>query len=441
MRVSLLPDYDQTNGWLGPVESLPDPMVLTGDIEADHIVVGGGFSGLAAARRLADLDPGASVVLIDGDRIGNNAAGRGSGIVNDLAFDVRVGTDAGLDAAPGTAGRSSHDVLRAGAGWLGEIVAREGIDCGWRSGIAIHAAASGRGARSLTALAVALEAAGKDHEVLDGEQLHARLGSDYYRSGLVRPETVVADPAALVRGLATSMPANVVVFENSIVTDIEYGPPHRLRTGRGSVAGPSLILAANGFGEGFGHFTNRLLPVIAWASSTRPLNDDEAGRLGGDDEYAIVPAHPAGTTVRRLAGRRILIANHHGYSRRSEVKKGRAAAAKSHRAAFVARYPMLREVEFEDTWGGALSLSHNGAGVCGEVGPGVWATMVHQGVGMARATASGRAVAELLAGTSPESIASLTQGSAPTNNRPELINRWAFNLSGRLQNRRAGRER
>ena len=78
-RVSLLPRYDRQNAWLEILGSQPEPRVLTGRHEADHVVIGAGYGGLAAARRLAELDPSASVMLIEADLLANNAAGRCSG--------------------------------------------------------------------------------------------------------------------------------------------------------------------------------------------------------------------------------------------------------------------------------------------------------------------------------------------------------------------------
>ncbi|MBN9117409.1 MAG: FAD-dependent oxidoreductase, partial [Pandoraea sp.] len=44
----------------------------------DVIVIGAGFTGLAAARRVAELRPEASVLVIDATTVGNGSAGRNS---------------------------------------------------------------------------------------------------------------------------------------------------------------------------------------------------------------------------------------------------------------------------------------------------------------------------------------------------------------------------
>jgi glycine/D-amino acid oxidase-like deaminating enzyme len=101
---------------------------------------------------------------------------------------------------------------------------------------------------------------------------------------------------------------------------------------------------------------------------------------------------------------------------------------------------MLADVEFEFTWGGALSLSRNGAGVCGEIAPGVHATMVYQGTGMAKGTISGKYLAESMVGESPRQLSVLTSGGSPSRNFPEPFNGWGVRLNTRWRRWQAGAE-
>ncbi len=424
-RVTIRPDNDRQNGWYETIGPHPEPKVLEGDTDADYVVIGAGFGGLAAARRLAELNTGASIVLLEGDRIGNNAAGRCSGFIIDHAHNIRAKNFA--DDRSNAKRRIALN--RAGLDWLDEIVHREGIDCDWRRTGKIHAAASDKGVALLDRFAASLEAVDEDYSMHDADELEAMFGTGFYKRGLHAPHSVVVQPAQLTIGLAQTMPENVAVYETSMVTDFDFGPPSTVRTARGSVRSPSLVIAANGFGEGFGLYKNRLLPLITWGSMTRPMGNDEVAALGGDDNYAIIPAHPAGTTVRRRADRRILIRNQYTYSRRSDVKKGLAAVRRIHERSLRRRYPMLPNLEFEYSWGGALSLSRNGAGVCGQVAPGVYSTMVYQGVGMAQGTISGKYLAEHMMGETNPAMSLLAGSVAPSRNFPDPFNAWGVRLS------------
>lgn len=436
MKATFLPDYDRQNAWLEILDPLPEPNVLRGDITADYAVVGAGYGGLAVARRLAELDPNASIALIEAERIGNNAAGRCSGFIIDHAHNIRA---KGFAEDPESAKRAIA-LNRDAIAWLDEIVHRAGIECDWRMEGKIHAAGSDKGARYLDEFRTSLDAIDEPYEMYEADELQRRFGTDFYKLGLHAPHTALVNPASLVIGLAGTMPPGVTVYESSPVTDVTTGSPHSISTASGSVTAKTLVLAANGFAEAFGFFRNRLIPLITWGSMTRPLTDSETERLGGEENYAIIPAHPAGTTVRRRPDRRILIRNQYTFSRWSDVQKGKDRVVRTHRKSFEARYPMLKDVEFEYSWGGALSLSRNGSGVCGQIAPGVFATMVYQGTGMSKGTISGKLLAEQIMGERDARVDLLTAGTQPSRNFPDPFNRWGVMLNSRWRRWQAGVE-
>ncbi len=416
MQVDLLPHYDQANAWHEILPPLAEPQILTGDITCDYLVIGGGYSGLAVTRRLAELDPDSSIALIDGDRIGNNAAGRCSGFAIDHAHNLRAKSfadakQAALDAIA---------MNRAGLAYLDEAIVANKIDCGWVKEGKYHAAATPRGERMLRHFAASLEAIDEDHTVLDGAGCEEIFGTRFYTAAIHAPHSYLSQPAALVRGLAATMPSNVAVYESSMVTSVDYGPPHTVRTARGSATAPILVLATNGFTEGFGFLRKHLIPLITWGSMTRELTQDESERLGGAPSYGIIAAHPAGTSVRRVTtpNDRILVRNIFSYSRRSDFTTRKSWAAKTHRSSFDSRWPNLSDVPFEYSWGGALSLSRNGEPVFGELKPNVYGTVVHNGVGMARGTISGKLLAELILGQQSELLSQMQAKGRPNRNLP-----------------------
>ncbi|RZV40995.1 MAG: FAD-binding oxidoreductase [Acidimicrobiales bacterium] len=435
-RVDLLPVYDQSNGWHEILEPLQEATTLTGDIEVDYLVIGGGYSGLAVARRLAELDPSATIALIDGDRIGNNAAGRSSGFAIDHAHNLRAKGFA-------DAKKAAQDAIamnRAGLDWLESTIARNNIDCQWVREGKYHAAATTRGERMLGQFAESLDSIDEDYHLVDADECAAVFGTSYYRRALHAPHSYLCQPAAMVRGLAATMPENVSVYEDSMVTSVDYGPPHTVHTNRGSAKAPVLVLATNGFTEGFGFLQKRLIPLITWGSMTRELTDEEAALIGGEPSYGIIAAHPAGTSVRRVTTphNRILVRNIFSFSKRSDFIGRKRWAAKTHRTSFVNRWPELEHLPFEHSWGGALSLSRNGAPVFGELRPGVYGSVVHNGVGIARGTISGKLLAEMILGEGSELLQQMLVKDRPNQNLP--FQDLGVRINARARRLIAGRE-
>ena len=441
-NVTLLPEYDNQNGWQEILDTPAEPTILTGDIRCDYLIIGAGYSGLAVTRRLAELDPEASVVLIEGDRIGNNAAGRSSGFAIDHAHNLRAKSFADAQAAA-IAGVTMN---RAGLDYLDATITSHAIDCQWVKEGKYHAAATSRGEGMLDNFAESLDAIDEDYSMLGATECQEIFGTPYYTKALHAPHSYLVQPAAMVRGLADTMPENVSIYERSMVTSVEYADAtagstnHTVHTDRGSASAPIIVLATNGFTEGFGFLQRHLIPLITWGSMTRELTDDESVRLGGHESYGIIAAHPAGTSVRRVTtpNNRLLVRNIFSFSKRSDFTSRVDWAAKTHRKAFENRWPELANVPFEHSWGGALSLSRNGEPVFGELRPNVYGTVVHNGVGIARGTISGKLLAEMILGHDSELLRQMLAKGRPNRNLP--FQDLGVRINARARRMIAGRE-
>jgi len=116
-----------------------------------------------------------------------------------------------------------------------------------------------------------------------------------------------------------------------------------------------------------------------------------------------VPAHPAGTTVRRTIDHRMLIRNTVRYAPELGSSEAQRQNARVHHVnAFRARFPMLPDVDFENTWSGGLCMTKDGGTVFEQVSPGVHASIAYNGLGISRGTASGMALAEFATGHDSE---------------------------------------
>jgi len=437
MRIETLPRFDDRNGWLEILPPLPPAHRARGEISVDYAVVGAGFAGLAAARRLAELEPEAGIALVEAGRIGNNAAGRCSGFAIDQAHNIRARNFADSLAHE----RAQLALNRAGQNYLREIVRGHGIECDWREEGKIHGAATGHGEDMLAAYARNLDLLGAEHSAMDAPAMQAVCGTDFYRSGLFTPGTILMQPAAMVRGLAGTLPDNVTVYEDSPVVEVDYGRPHRLATPEAELRARTLVLTNNGFGTAFGFYRRHLITISTFGSLSRPMAADEAARLGGRESWGVIPADPFGTSVRRTADGRILIRNIYSYSPDLNADEAtRAWARERHRRSFANRFPMLPQVELAYTWGGPLALSRNGAPIFGKLADGVHGSLCCNGVGIARGTVCGKLLAESLCGADSDLLAVMQGAGRPNRNPPDPLLGWGVRLDFARRRARAGLE-
>lgn len=438
VKVGRLPSELTDSGWFASLSNVQPSPPLSRRVEADWVVVGGGWFGVNAARRIAELRQQDSVVLVDAGAIGNSAAGRCAGYAIDLAHNPR-----NANFAEDEKGNIEERYINLeGIAYLRDGVEKYGINCDWSPEGKTHSAVTPRGEECLVTFAKALDRIGAEYQWYDAAQMREMVGSSYYTKGLHTPGTVLLQPAALLRGLAGNLGDNAVVYENTPVVEVTYGSPrHVLRTRNGEIHAKNIILANNGFISEFGFYEKSAIPVYTYASMTRPLTASESARIGGRGTYGLIPAESFGTTVRRTADNRLFIRNIYDYAdgfRTTDAQLARAKA--SHQVSFDRRFPEISSIGFEFTWGGALSLAQNGGYVFGQLADRVWGAGFCNGTGVSRGAVYGKAVAELAAGFDSKAIGILLRKARPSRAFPTLITSLGVTASTRYRLWKAGRE-
>ncbi|RKF16222.1 FAD-binding oxidoreductase [Roseovarius spongiae] len=442
MKVARLPVDPGASGWSALLPAQPAPDRLEDAITADWLIIGGGFAGLAAARRLAQLHPGTRIALLEATRIGEGPAGRNSGFMIDLPHDLASESYAGAEQGDAAQTRAN----RAAIAFAAEMAAEFGLTAeAFAPTGKVNAAAGDKGHRHNLDYAAHLAGLREAHEMLDADAMREMTGTRYYRSGLFTPGTVMIQPALFVRGVAKGLAgAGVRIFEDSPVTGLSRDGAWGAQTPRGSVVAPRVILAVNGHAESFGQFRGRLLHVFTYASMTRALTTDEVRALGGAARWGVTPADPMGTTVRRISGTggdRIIIRNRFTHDPAMQVSQRRIArVGRDHDRAFAARFPMLAGVGMEYRWGGRLCLSWNGAPALGEVAPGLFAACCQNGLGVAKGTLHGMLMAELASGQSSDLLREVLAQPAPRRLPPAPLTYLGANATMRWGEWTAGRE-
>jgi glycine/D-amino acid oxidase-like deaminating enzyme len=415
-----LPHDDSECGWyqaLAPRTACP---ALHGKCQADYVVVGAGFAGLAIARRLAEQAPEARIALLDAQCVGQGASGRNSGFVIDLPHKFA------LEHPDPAHKQKILGLNRFAIARLERLIKNYAIECQWSATGKYQGAVGERGLAYLDHFETLMRDLGEPWHSVDGQQLASVLGTRYYQRAIYTPGCYLMQPAALVCGMADALPENVTLYENSAVRSLNrHGKNWTLYTDRGSVSAPTLLLGTSIFTREFGWLKNRLLPVMTFASWTRPLSDRELQRYGGQLNWGLTPADHAGTTLRITQDRRIMIRNTYKYVPRygSSVHDDvRQHIRRDHRHAFETRYPELADVPFSHTWGGTYAMSRNFTNFFGKLDEGVYACACDNGVGAAWGTVSGTLLADLALGQESPLLADIQAVTGmPSRNPPEPL--------------------
>lgn len=418
-RIEIAPPQPEASdsGWYlaaGP-ENPVNP--LKGTVTCDCLVIGAGWMGLHAARRYAELNPNAQVVLVDAGRIGNNASGRCMGFAIDLAHNPRKRDF--IEDVKGN--REEFHVNVEGNNYIKSIV-EQGVECDWDPQGKYHSAATDHGVADLTTFSKALDRMGQKYSWIERSEIQELTGSKHYIKALHHPGTILLQPAKYLKNAATTMPKNVAVHENTVVTSAQFGKSqHVFETREGVIKTRKVIICAAGYLSNFGFYPNTAIPVYTFASMTRQLTEQELASAG-TGPYGLIPANSFGTTLRRTNDNRLIFRNVYAYAKKFRTtSEDIAGARKFQKISFDRRFPTLSSIGFEASWGGLLTLSQNGGMVWGELAQNVFGAAFCNGTGVSRGTAFGKAIAELASGKTSETIKILQSRKTPSRAYPEII--------------------
>ncbi|MBP9181901.1 MAG: FAD-binding oxidoreductase [Fuscovulum sp.] len=389
-----LPRQPGVSGWVALLpERRPRP-ALQGAVTADVAIIGAGFAGLAAARRLSQLDPTLRVAVLEAGVVGEGPAGRNSGFIIDLPHEVSaesLGSDSADHARRDIFKNRTALALAQGMaeehGWGPEVFSLSG-----RYSIARGAA----GDDHLVDYARQLDGLGEAHRLLDAEETARLTGTRSFSSALFTPGTAMIQPADFVRRFADALRDPVNVYEQSPVLSFErQGSGWQVTTRDATVTAGRVILAVNGHAQSFGLLPRKLMHVFTYASLTKPF---DPALLGGERNWAATPALPMGTTIRRLSGPdgdRILVRSRYTYNPSITVSDAAlASAGRVHDRKLASRFPVLAGLAMQYRWAGAMALTWNSVPVVEEVDQGLWLAAGCNGVGATNATANGIVAAE-----------------------------------------------
>lgn len=423
-KAKKLPRDPGPAAWNKILPPRPIGAALETDIKCDWLVIGAGFAGLSAARRLSQFQgEGDSIVVIDATTIGDSPAGRNSGFMIDLPHDLSsedYTSSLERDLWQIKLNRQAISFAREAAEEY--QMPSEAVDACGR----INGAADKKGLKHNKDYAAHLKNLGEAFEEFDAQAMTEITGSEFYWAGLYLPGACILQPALYIRSLADGLKRKVSLYENTPALIIkQQGQGWHVQTPKGSISSSKIILAVNGHAESFGFFKRRLMHIFTYASMTEAMTKQQIKTLGGERKWGITPSDPMGSSVRRISGiggDRIIVRNRWSFDPSMEVSEGRIARyGRDQDKGFLKRFPMLEGLKMDYRWSGRLCLSYNSAPAFGEVADGMIAACCQNGLGTAKGTLSGIAAAELALGVDSPLADALLAAPLPQKLPPKPI--------------------
>jgi glycine/D-amino acid oxidase-like deaminating enzyme len=359
----------------------------------DVAVIGGGFTGLAAARRLAMA--GAKVAVLEAERIGWGASGRNGGHLNNglahsyLSAKAELGKERAV--ALYKAFDDSIDTIEA-------LIAEEGIDCDFRRAGKLKLASKPRHFEAIARNFEAVHAeVDPETALLSAGDLKSEIGSSFH-GAMLSKKSAMMHMGRYVAGLAEAAARRgAVIYENAAVTDRrEAGGKHVLTTPRGQIAADNVLVATGAYTTpNFGYFRRRIISVGSFLIATRPLSDAEV-RATLPGARTCVTSMNIGNYFRLSPDKRLIFGGRARFSATSDQRSD-ARSGDILRRSLAAIFPQLADVEIDYCWGGLVDMTKDRYPRAG-YHDGVWYAMGYSGHGAQLSSHLGMIMADAILG-------------------------------------------
>ena len=375
------------------LNSETDYPAVQGTIQVDVAIIGGGFTGVAAAVELAER--GLKVAIIEANKIGWGATGRNGGQVTGSLS----GEEAMHKQMSKTLGKDVDDFIW-NLRWRGHEIIKSrvekyGIQCDLKHGH-LHAAMKPVHMNELNASYEEALRRGMGEQVtlLDAEGVRSHLQSDLYCGALKNTRNMHLHPLNLCIGEAKAAESlGALIFEHSEVLDIVHGANPAVITAQGRVEAKQVMLAGDVY-----HKLERkqlkgmIFPAMGGIVTTKPLGD-LAKQLNPQD-LAVYDCRFVLDYYRMTADGRLLFGGGANYSGRDS----RDIAAEL-RPCIERTFPALKGVEIDFQWSCAMGIVMNRIPQLGKLSDNVWYCQGYSGHGVATTHIMGEIMANAMTGT------------------------------------------
>ena len=401
---------DQSCGWIDYKNRRSNIKVLNQNLKCDYLIIGAGFTGLSAARKLGELNKNKKIIIVDSQLAGEGASSRNSGYLVDTTLNDGFTSDKDLNNYK----KKSH-IYDLGINVIKKFIETYQVDCDWNECGKFFASSDLRDEKKALNFSNLLTQLNFENKILYQDDLKKRLGTNFYKIGIYTKGGVLLNPGKLVRSMINALPDNVSLYENSTLLKWSIkNSKVNCEFKKFQIVSEKIIFCTNGFLSSLGVKKRYSFPITLTASMTRPLNDEEFKSIGEPKEWGVLPIKPMGATVRLTKDKRILIRNTAELRNPSSMsKEDLNTRAKIHLIGIKKRFPSLPDDIISSSWSGIVCRSGNSSQIFEKIDKNIFVAGCYNGSGIGVGTLFGEQIAIMAEGENSDEISIIRSRKQP----------------------------
>ena len=402
---------DNNCSWVNDLNPRNKSQSLKNNHDCEWLIVGAGYTGLSAARKLSELNPNQKIILVDAQTAGEGASSRNSGYLVDTTLNDGFTSNKELQIY-----KKKSDIYTLGINVVKKFIEEYQVDCDWNECGKYFASSKIVDKKILMKFSDTLYKLGFNHKLLNNNELSKKLGTKFYNIALYTKGGILLHPGKLARSMVNALPSNVELYEDSSLLNWSSLKDYiSCEFKNGKIKTKKIIFATNGFLKSLGIKVNYNFPITLTASMTRPLTDMEFKLIGQPKEWGVLPIRPMGATVRMTKDRRILIRN--TAEIRSPFKMLQADLFKRsliQKIGVKKRFPELPENIIQSTWSGIVSRTRNSSQIFEKISENIFVAGCYNGSGIGVGTLFGEQIAIKASNENSDEIKIIEKRRKPT---------------------------
>ncbi len=364
--------------------------ILNQNQKCDYLVIGAGYTGLSAARKLSEINSSKKIIIVDAQLAGEGSSSRNSGYLVDTTLNDGFTSNKDINNY-----KTKVKIYNLGITAVKNFIKQHQVDCDWNECGKYFASSIINDLSTAKKFSELLSTLNFNNKILNQKDLENKLGTSFYKIAVFTEGGILINPAKLVRAMIDVLPRNIELYENSPL--ITWNKNNKLidcQFEKNSIQTNKIIFCTNGFLKSLNIKKNFNFPLTLTASMTRPLDDEEFESIGKPREWGVLPIRPMGATIRFTKDRRLLIRNTAEMKNPNSMSKYALEKRKLlHLKGLIKRFPTLKTNLIEDSWSGIVSRSRNSSQIFEMIEKNIYAAGCYNGSGIGVGTLFGEQIA------------------------------------------------